>query len=513
MRIFTSEQLNELDNATCEAQNIDSLQLMERAANAVACEIISRFLPSQRFVIVAGPGNNGGHALAVAKMLIEQGYRHVEIFLFNINGKLGHDCNEERKQLITMEGIDFTEITREFNPPYLSKNDVVIDGLFGSGLKQPLQGGFISLAHYINDSGAYVISLDVPSGLFGEWNDNVLRRNMVHANLTLTFQIPRLSFFFEENADVLGTWKLLDIDLDNEKRKSMQSQYTMLETRNIRPLLRPRRPFSAKRDYGSALLFCGSGGMMGAAVMAAEACLRSGAGLVTVHSAEQGINIVQTAVPEAMFEPDKNQYIISDMTIHHDHQVVLAGPGIGTHQLTIDALETMLKNCRVPLVLDADALNCISRKPSLLTLLPQNTIITPHIGEFDRLFGEQKSSEERLLKAIEMAKYYNIIIVLKGHFTAIVRPTGMVYFNSTGNPGMATAGAGDVLVGIITSFVAQGYLPEHAAYLGVYIHGLAGDLAQLEYGEAGMTATDITGYVGRAIRMILNREKIPNPLY
>ncbi len=513
MKIFTSDQLKDIDIATCEAQQIDSLQLMERAANAAACEIISRFLPSQRFVIVAGPGNNGGDALAVARMLIEQGYRHVEIFLFNVNGRLSHDCNEERSQLLLMDGIDFTEVNREFTPPYLSKNDVVIDGLFGSGLKQPLQGGFKSLAKYINESGAYVIALDIPSGLFGEWNDNALRSDMVHANLTLTFQIPRLSFFFEENADIIGTWKLLDIDLDLEKRKNTDSPYTLLEAKSIRPLMRPRRPFSAKRDYGSAMLFCGSGGMMGAAVMAAEACLRSGAGLVTVHSAEQGINIVQTAVPEAMFEPDKNPYVISDMTLHHDHQVVAVGPGIGTHQVTIDALEAMLKNCRVPLVLDADALNCISRKPSLLTLLPRNTIITPHIGEFDRLFGEQKSSEERLNKAIEMAKHYNIIIVLKGHFTAIVRPTGKVYFNSTGNPGMATAGAGDVLVGIIAAFVAQGYVPEHAAYIGVFIHGLAGDLAQVEYGEAGMTATDITKYIGRAIRIVVNRENLPYPLY
>lgn len=513
MRIFTSEQLSELDTATCEAQNIDSLQLMERTANAVACEIIARFLPSQRIVVVAGPGNNGGHALATARMLLEQGYRNIEIFLFNINGKLGHDCNEERKELIMIEGVDFTEVTREFTPPYLSNNDVVIDGLFGSGLKQPLQGGFVALTRYINESGAFVISLDVPSGLFGEWNDNVLRRDMIHANLTLTFQIPRLSFFFEENDEVLGKWKLLDLDHDNEKRKNMQSPYMLVEARSIRPLLHPRRPFTAKRDYGSAMLFCGSGGMMGAAVMAAEACLRSGVGLVTVHSAEQGINIVQTAVPEAMFEPDKNRYVISDMSLHHEHQAVAIGPGIGTHQLTIDALETLLKNCHVPLVLDADALNCISRKPSLLTLLPQNTIITPHIGEFDRLFGEQRSSEQRLQKAIEMAQYYNIIIVLKGHFTAIVRPTGKVYFNSTGNPGMATAGAGDVLVGIITAFVAQGYLPEHAATIGAFIHGLAGDLAEQEYGEAGMTAMDITRYIGRAIRTIINRENIPHPLY
>lgn len=486
---------------------------MERAANAAACEIISRFLPAQRIVVVAGPGNNGGDALAVARMLIEQGYRHVEIFLFNINGRLSHDCGEERNQLIMIEWVDFTEVTREFTPPYLGPNDVVIDGLFGSGLKERLQGGFVALARYINESGAYVISLDVPSGLFGENNDNLLRRDMVHANLTLTFHLPRRSFFFEENADVLGEWKLLDIDLDNDKIKNTPSEYMLVEARSVRPLLHKRRPFTGKRDYGSALLFCGSTGMMGAAVMAANACIRSGAGLVTVHSAEQGINILQTAVPEAMFEPDRNRHFITDMSVHHDHQVVAAGPGIGTQDSTIEALESLLKNCHNPLLLDADALNCISMRPALLTMLPPNTVITPHVGEFDRLFGEHHSAEQRLQKAIEMAKYYNIIIVLKGHYTSIIRPTGKVYFNSTGNPGMATAGAGDVLTGIIAAFMAQGYRPEHAATIGVYIHGLAGDLAEQQLGEAGMTATDIAAYAGRAIRMVVNREAIPNPLY
>ena len=188
------------------------------------------------------------------------------------------------------------------------------------------------------------------------------------------------------------------------------------------------------------------------------------------------------------------------------------GPGIGTREKTIDALEALLKNCKTPLLLDADALNCIARRPALLTMLPQNTILTPHIGEFDRLFGEHNSSEERLQKAIEMARHYNVIIVLKGHFTAIVRPTGKVYFNSTGNPGMATGGAGDVLTGVIAACLAQGYRPEHAATMGVYIHGLAGDLAAQEYGEVGMTASDISDYVGRAISLIINRGELPNPL-
>ncbi len=504
MKIFTGSQLHEIDRATCERQQIDSVELMERAANAVTFEVVSRFLPSKRIVILAGPGNNGGDALAVARQLFEQGYRRLEVFLFNIRKHLSYDNEQQKNRLITIPEIDFTEITTQFNPPYLSADDVVIDGLFGSGLKKPMAGGFAALARLVNESGAFVISIDSPSGLFSEWNAGYNPRDMIHANLTLTFQQPRLSFMFEDNADVIGEWKVLDIDLDEQAIKETPTEFMLVENRSVRPLLHPRRPFSAKRDYGSALIFAGSMGMMGAAVLAARACLKSGAGLVTVHSAMIGCQIVQTAVAEAMFEPDRNERIISDMTVHHKHGAVGAGPGIGTHDQTVDALEALLKNSKSPLVLDADALNCIAKRPALLSLVPLNTVITPHAGEFDRLFGEHRTSEERLKKAIEMAKYYNLIIVLKGHHTAIIRPTGRVYFNSTGNPGMATAGSGDVLTGVITGFMAQGFRPEHAATLGVFVHGLAGDIAAEELGEYGMTAGDIADRIGRAIHKIIN---------
>ncbi|HBC20958.1 MAG TPA: bifunctional ADP-dependent NAD(P)H-hydrate dehydratase/NAD(P)H-hydrate epimerase [Porphyromonadaceae bacterium] len=504
MKIFNSEKLREIDKATCEAQQIDSVELMERAASAVSYEIISRFLPGQRIVVVAGPGNNGGDALAVARMLIEQGYRKVEVFLFNVTGRLSHDCEVERKRLIAIDAVDFTEIEREFNPPYLSEDDVVIDGLFGSGLNKPLQGGFRAVARLINESGAYVVSIDVPSGLFGEWNDHVVLRDVVHADLTLTFQTPRLSFFFEENEQCVGEWKILDIDLDENTIRKTQADFTLVESRNVRPLLRPRRNFTGKRDYGSALIMAGSLGMMGAAVMCARATLRCGAGLATVHSARCGMPVLQTAVPEAMFEPDSNESFIADMSVHHNHQVVMAGPGIGTREKTATALADLLKKVKSPLVLDADALNCIAQHPELLQLLPPQTVITPHQGEFDRLFGEQQTAEQRLKKAIEMAQYYNIIIVLKSHHTAIVRPTGRVYFNSSGNPGMATAGAGDVLTGVIGAFIAQGYRPDLAATIGVYIHGLAGDLAASEIGQFGVIASDISDRLGRAINKVIN---------
>ncbi len=507
MKIFASNIIREIDAATCEAQKIDSLELMERAAGAVSCEIISRFLPMQRIVVLAGPGNNGGDALAVARMLFEQGYKKIEVFLFNVIGKLSHDCDEERKKLITMEGIDFTEVKKDFQPPYLCEDDVVVDGMFGGGLRQPLQGGFKALANYINDSGAYVISIDVPSGMFSEWNENVRHADMVHSDLTLSFQTPKLAFFFPENADVIGEWKLLDIDLDEKKMKDTPTEFMLVEARSVRPLLKKRPPFSGKRDFGSVMLFAGSAGMMGAAALAARGCLRSGAGLVTVHSARVGMPVIQTTVPEALFEPDRNENYVFDMTMHHDHQGVAIGPGLGTNDRTIDALEAFLKNHKKPVVLDADALNCIAKRPQLLSLLQANSIITPHVGEFDRLFGEHKNSEERLKKAIDMAKYYNIIIVLKGHYTATVRPTGKVYFNSTGNPGMATAGAGDVLTGVIVALLSQGYRPEVAATIGVYIHGLAGDMAVEKTGEWGLLASDIAEHCGLAIKAIVNRER------
>lgn len=509
MKIFSSKDIRDLDAATCEAQGIDSLTLMERAANAVAKEIRSRFLPNRRIVVVAGPGNNGGDALAVSRILAEQGYENIEVYLFNVRGQLSDECEAQKQRLVESEAkVQFNEITRSFVPPHLGSTDIIIDGLFGVGLREPLTEGFAAVARLINESGAFVVSIDIPSGLAGEWNSNYLFHNMVHANLTLTFQFPKLSFFFGEHADIIGDLVVLDIGLDKKALKSMKSEWLLIEGRTIHKLLRPRNAFSAKRDFGSVMIFAGSMGMMGAAVLCAKASLKCGAGLATVHAPRTGLTILQTAVPEAMFEPDRNERVISDMSLHHTHQAVAVGPGMGTNELTINALELLLKTCKSPLVLDADALNCIVKRPALLSMLPPRTIITPHIGEFDRLFGNQSSSEQRLKKAIEVAKHYEIVIVLKSHYTMIVRPSGnqIVYFNSTGNPGMATAGSGDVLTGVIAGFLAQGIQPENAAALGVFIHGRAGDIASEEIGEYGVIASDISNRLGRAIKDVIDRK-------
>ncbi|MCH5225304.1 MAG: NAD(P)H-hydrate dehydratase [Muribaculaceae bacterium] len=506
MKIFSSDQIREIDKATIEAQGISSLELMERAASAVSCEIVSRFNPNQRIVVFAGPGNNGGDGLAVARQLFEQGYRKLEVFLFNVTGKISPDCAAERERLKSIEGIDFTEITRDFQPPYLSEKEVVVDALFGSGFHGPLQKGFLTLVKFINDSNAYIISIDVPSGLSGEWNDGVSRRDMVRAKLTLTFQFPRLAFFFEENQEVVGDWKLLDIDLDEATIKETPVEYKVVDDRNVRPLLKRRNEFSGKRDFGSALFFAGSYGMAGSAILASKGCLRSGAGLVTVHSAKMTMIPVQTRVPEAIFEPDRNDIYVTDMSLHHTHQVVAIGPGLGTDDRTIDALETFLKTHKQPIIVDADGLNCIAKRPHLLSLLPSHSVITPHIREFDRLFGEHLTSEERLKKAIDMAKYYTINIVLKGHYTSTVRATGRVFFNSSGNSGMATAGSGDVLTGVIAALMAQGYKSDQAACIGVYVHGLAGDMAAEKWGQAGLLASEIADYCGIALKTLTSKK-------
>ena len=359
------------------------------------------------------------------------------------------------------------------------------------------------LARSISESGATVISIDVPSGLFGDWNARVIGRNVVHATLTMAVQFPRLSFFLSDNADLVGKWKIIDIGLSSRAIMETPTKYFYVERDEVRAVLKRRKPFSSKADYGHALLFAGCYGMAGAAVLAARGALRSGVGKLTVHSARATFPVLQGQVPEALFSPDRHDFVISDMAVRFSCSAIGVGPGIGTNDATRGALETFIKSYNRPIVIDADALNAIAQNHTLLDHIPPGSILTPHAGEFDRIFGIQTSAEARLLKAMEVAHKYKILIVLKGRYTATVRPDGKVFFNSTGSPAMATAGSGDVLTGIITSLLAQGYKPEAASVAGVYIHGLAGELAAESEGEYGTTALDIAANVGRAIKNIM----------
>lgn len=480
------------------------MELIERAAESIVAEIVKRWRPSKTVVVFAGPGNNGADALAVARLLAEQGYRS-RVFLFNIGGNnLSLECAACRDMLANYSQVDITEVQDKFNMPDLQRDYLIIDGLFGSGLRDPLHGGsgFAYLVQRINEANATVVSIDIPSGLAGDWNPELISRNVIHATLTLAIQHPRLAFFIADNADLIGEWKVLDIGLSETAAAKTAAQFYLVEKADVARALKRRQPFSSKADYGSAIIFAGSYGMMGAAVLAAKGASRAGVGKLTVESPECGFPILQTAVPEALYSHNSGRTIIDRVEPRHRYDSIAIGPGIGTHELTVNALETFLSSTKYPVILDADALNCIASRPSMLNLIPILSILTPHAGEFDRLFGQHSSSESRLKEAVKMARYYNIIIVLKGHYTAIVRPDGKIYFNSSGTPAMATGGAGDVLTGIIAAMIAQGYKPEIATLASVFIHGRAGELAEEINGEYGVTAGDIADNVGRAIKSI-----------
>lgn len=506
MKIFTPSDIREIDRISIEEEGISSYDLMERAASAVSYEIMSRWLPSQRIVMFAGPGNNGGDTLAVARQLIDQGYKP-EILLLNTKNKLSADCEKNKQRIIDYGYPDFTEVTKYLDMPDLTESDVVIDGLFGSGLSDTIQGGYVSLIRNINESGAFVVSIDIPSGLFSEFNKgNLINSNVVHADLTLTFQFPRLSFFFEENAHCVGKWKILDIGLSEKAMKKMPANYFLIDKTGVKEAIKPRYQFAYKDNFGRLMLVAGSYGMIGAAILASRSAMRAGTGAVTVHTPACGYVVLQTSVPEVMVDVDNDSAGTNITSIPVRQKMAYAiGPGLGTEQRTVDALEKFLKQSTSPMVLDADALNCIAKRPSMIYDIPRNSIITPHHKEFDRLFGEHFTDEERFMKAVDMAKLLKIVIVMKGHYTKVIRPDGKIFINTTGNPGMATAGSGDVLTGIIASLLAQGYNPATAASVGVFVHGLAGDIAREQYGETGLIAGDIAGNIGKAFQKTIDK--------
>lgn len=501
MKLFTTEEIRAIDRRTIEQEGVPSLELIERVAEGVADEISSRWRSNKPTMVFAGPGNNGADALGAARLLFERGFRP-EVFLFNIGGdKLSTDCAASRDRMLAeVPDIIFHEVKDRFSMPKITTNHLVIDGLFGSGLREELQGGFKSLVQYINDENATVVSIDLPSGMFGDWNPQIVNRNTIHATLTLAIQFPRISFFIPDNAELIGEWKIIDIGLSEKAIATSPANFCLVEQRDVHRRLRHRKEFASKADFGTGILYAGSYGMMGAAVLAAKGALRGGIGKLTVSSPKWGYQILQTAVPEAMYRNNRGDACLTEIHPERDFSAIAIGPGIGTNEMTVKALEDFLSSIDKPVILDADALNCIALRPAMLNNIPILSVMTPHAGEFDRMFGPQPSSEARLRKAIEMAKYYNILIILKGRHTAIVRPDGKIYFNSSGCPGMATPGSGDVLTGLLLAMMAQGYPAEIASIIAVYIHGVAGEMAQAEQGVYGVTAGDIAANIGRAIR-------------
>ena len=498
MKIFTSAQIHELDKYTIEHEPIDSIDLMERAAKTLTAAIAEEWTKLTPVIVFAGPGNNGGDALAVARMLAERGFK-VAVYLFNIHNHLSDDCAANKKRIENDSRIEFTEVSTNFDPPTLNADTLIIDGLFGSGLNKPLAGGFASLVRYINASPCKVVSIDLPSGLMAEDNSFNNQQHIIRADLTLTLHQRKLSMMLADNQQYIGRLKVLNIRLSQEYVQNTDTPFTIAEEADIRRLFTPRHDFAHKGTMGNALIIAGSYGMSGASVLATRACLRTGVGKVITHTPKRNYEIMQISVPEAVLQMDTEETIFSEPVDTEDYHAMGIGPGLGTSEATAIALIAQLRRCTCPVVVDADALNILASHRAWMQQLPKNLIFTPHPRELDRLAGITSSNcTERLFKACELADRLHGYILLKGHFSALCHPDGKVEFCSTGNSGMATAGSGDVLTGIITALLARGYKQADAARIGMYLHGLAGDLAIKDLGKESLIASDLIDYLPKA---------------
>ncbi len=500
MNILTAEQIRAADAYTIANEPISSIDLMERAAKTCTMWITERFSKDTQFWVICGMGNNGGDGLAIARQLISDGYT-VETFVIPFFSKASDDFLANKKRLQDITDIKITEINEAED--IIIKNVVVIDAILGSGLSKPVEGKLAEVIQKINSFHLPVISIDMPSGLAMHDNTGFDKKNIIHATFTLTFEIPKLSFLFADNAENVGEFYILDIGLDKKFLAEQKSTDYWVTQQMVAQILKPRARFSHKGTYGHALLIAGSYGKIGAAVLGAKSCLRSGVGLLTSCIPKCGYQIMQTTVPEAMVLTDEEENEFSGIKDLAKFNAIGIGPGVGMSENTTKGLKMLIQQATVNMVLDADALNILSENKTWLSFLKPGTILTPHPGEFARLAGKSDNAFEAYTKLREFATKYGIYVVLKGAYTATATPNGEVYFNSTGNPGMATAGSGDTLTGIILGLLAQKYTPLYASILGVYIHGLAGDIAAQEYGENALIAEDITNCLGLAFQDIL----------
>lgn len=500
MKILSASQIREVDKYTIKNEPISSADLMERAAMACSTWIFKNYQKTKVVKIFIGPGNNGGDGLCVAYFLLAAGFTVEAYLLYSAETLKGDSLLMFERLTQFQEGVVFP-VQEPYFPEILS-TDLVIDALFGTGLSRPLTGYPALLINHMNMSDGEIIAIDVPSGLFTESNDDNISENIIKAKHTLTFQMPKLAFMFSENYIYTGDIHLLDIGLHPVGIKIQESKYNFQEFSDFDISLKQRKKFDHKGVFGHALMVSGSFGKMGAAVLASKACLRAGVGLLTTHIPRKGYDIMQISVPEAMVSLDLDEELVTELPDNDKYNAIGVGPGIGTSEQTTDVVRDLLTKTKVPLVMDADALNILAQNQWLLCMIPRLTILTPHPREFDRLAGESINGYSRFYNQLAFSKKYNVIIVLKGAYTSITTPTGECWFNSTGNPGMASAGSGDVLTGIILALLAQGYQPHIAARLGVYVHGLAGDMALTKNSFESIVSGDIINYLGVAFNKI-----------
>ncbi len=494
MKLFSGEQIYAADKFTIEKQQISSDVLMERSAVQIFNWIHTRMQGAPvKIHLFCGIGNNGGDGIALARHLQEHGY-NIAVYVVNYSKKRSKDF------LINLERLKQRKVWPEFldsdcEMPVIGRDDIIVDAIFGIGLNRPPDPWVLNLMHHLQKTEAFILSVDIPSGLF---TDKVptAENTAIKANFVLSFQTPKLVFFLPETGSYMEQWEVLDIGLDPEYLMSTETEYELIGKHDVLPFYIPRQKFSHKGTYGHALIIGGSKGKIGAVTLASRACLNSGVGLVTAYIPECGYNTLQTALPEAMVLT-QGENRITKISYDFEPSVVGIGMGLGTDSETSNSFADFIEKNKTSLVIDADGLNIISKNKEILERLPSQTILTPHPKELERLIGKWKDDFDKLKKVKVFSKKYNCIIVIKGaHSITIYGDRG--YINTTGNPGMATAGSGDALTGIISGMIAQGYEPLKAAIFGVYLHGKAGDIAIEQTGYQALTTSDIIDGIGDA---------------
>jgi len=499
VRILNTKQIRELDAYTIQHEPIASIDLMERASRAFVDWFTLRFEITRIIGIVCGTGNNGGDGLAIARMLHDWGYP-VNVWIVQGGVVESEDFKINDKRL--PERIKKREVKSEKESLSFEPCDVLIDAIFGSGLSRPAAGLYDYVINLINQSATLRIAVDIPSGLTADSHSS---GSIVKAHYTVSFQLPKLAFLLPESYPFTGEWILVDIGLHKKFIQETVSPYSYTRLKDVREILKVRSKYDHKGTFGHALLIAGSYGKMGAAVLASRAALRAGLGLLSVHIPGCGYPILQTAVPEAMAQTDNDLRIFSKPPELGPYAALGIGPGLGQDERTKTALSETLESFSKPVVIDADALNILGSDRHLMSLIPPGSILTPHPREFERLTGPWQNDFERLEMQKQLAVSLKAVIVLKGAHTSISTESGQVFFNSTGNPGMATGGTGDVLTGVITGLLAQNYTPVEAAVAGVFLHGLAGDLAVLERGMDSLIASDLIDYLPGAFLKVFRK--------
>jgi len=499
MRILNTKQIRELDSYTIQHEPIASIDLMERASRAFVDWFTVHVPGTAKVGVVCGTGNNGGDGLAIARMLEAWGYS-IKVWIVQGGVEASDDFRTNHQKL--PDKVSRKEITSEGDALSFRECDVLIDAIFGSGLSRPTSGLYAHVIRAVNRASVIRIAVDIPSGLMA---DGPSAGDIVRADYTVTFQMPKLAFLLPESHPFTGEWVIADIGLDKKFIREAPTPHFYTRLKDVRKIIKPRSKFDHKGTFGHALIIAGSYGKIGAAVLASRAALRAGLGLLTVHVPRCGYPIIQTAVPEAMAEVDEDEHVFSSPPELHRYSTLGIGPGLGQNDRTKKALTKTLETFGKPVVIDADALNILGANRDLLGAIPPGSILTPHPKEFERLTGPWKNDFERLEMQKQLGVSLKAVIVLKGGHTSIATGEGVVHFNSTGNPGMATGGTGDVLTGVLTGLLAQNYSPVEAAVAGVFLHGLAGDIATEELGMDSLTATDLIDHLPGAFLKVLRK--------